>query len=334
MDNKTLRADLATPEGRSDKVWINYALDSFASVEPKEKSADYVRAREAYARKLVREVARQRVPSLIVALFESYDSRKENDFVELMWLVEALYSALPKRVQKDQACAILAVTRHSCGHGGIEEPIKLAKASFEGSSYTPEFFQALRTYRDRLVGLHSAEVTRVLGEIAQILWQDPQEPLRPRHCLSASVRERYFALENDRRDEWSQLLRYVDRTARRRPDKKWTTGASLALQKFGGDTFARDFAGWLTVPAGSVPLSTGGRHVLKTLIWLSALTNSSALDNVLPQLIDLDYTKPKAAVHLVYAVGYWLESRPPEFADEHRQRLRAKWPIAGARIRG
>jgi hypothetical protein len=49
-------------------------------------------------------------------------------------------------------------------------------------------------------------------------------------------------------------------------------------------------------------------------------------------LIDLRYEKPKAAVHLIYALGYWLEDRPHEVAVRHRQRLREKWPIAGSRI--
>jgi len=73
--------------------------------------------------------------------------------------------------------------------------------------------------------------------------------------------------------------------------------------------------------------------VVKTLIWFSALTNSNRLDNLLPRLIDLQYAKPEAAVHLIYALGYWLETKPKEFTDEHRERLREKWPIAGGRIR-
>ncbi len=271
---------------------------------------------------------------MIVALFDSYESRKSDAFSELMWLIEALYSVLPKTIKRDDACAILAATRHTCGHGGVAEPIELAKASFSDSPYTPEFFQALRTYRDRLAGLNSSEVAGVRGQIAIILWQDPNEPLSPRNCLSAGIREGYFALERARRNQWSQLLRLVDRTARRRPDRGWTRRAGLALNNLGSDAFAQELAEWLKIPVGQVPLSTGGRHVLKTMIWFAALTHSNRLDNLLPRLIDLQYAKPEAAVHLIYAIGYWLESRPDELADEHRKRLREKWPIAGSRIRG
>ena len=105
------------------------------------------------------------------------------------------------------------------------------------------------------------------------------------------------------------------------------------MNNLGADIFARDLAEWLKIPEGQVPLSTGGRHVVKTIIWFSALTDSNRLENLLPKLIDIQYAKPEAAVHLVYALGYWLESRPNEFAFEHRKRLREKWPLAGSRIR-
>ena len=109
--------------------------------------------------------------------------------------------------------------------------------------------------------------------------------------------------------------------------------AGPALNDLGCDVFTRDLAEWLKIPDGQVPLSTGGRHVLKTMIWYSALTNSDRLDGLLQGLIDLQYAKPEAAVHLIYAIGYWLEARPKVFSDEHRKRLREKWPIAGSRIR-
>lgn len=330
----SVASDLSTIDALSDKQWVDRALNSFASVEPKEKGLAYVRARDAWAHQLVSNLAAERVPQMIVALFDAYESRKNDAFSELMWLIEALYAALPPKIGKDDACAILAATRHSCGHGGIAEPINLAKRAFDDSAYTPEFFEALRTYRDRLAGIHSNAVTSVRGEIALTLWLDPKERLRPRHCLSAAIREGYFALQADHRNDWSQLFRHVDRTARRRPDKKWTAGASSTLKNLGADRFTEDLGQWFKLPDGKVPLSTGGRHVVKTLIWFCALSDSNGLDNLLPKLIDLDYAKPKAAVHLIYAVGYWLESKPAEFADEHRKRLREKWPIAGSRIRG
>jgi hypothetical protein len=295
----------------SDKEWIDGALNSFGSVEPKEKSIAHVRACEAWARKLVSNIPAERVPRLIVALFDNYESAKENLFVEMMWLIAALYSSLPSRVSHEDACAILAATRHSCGHGGVVEPIKLAKDSLGGRSYTPEFFQALRTYRDRLAGLSSAAVTQVRGEIAAILWQDPNEPLRPRNCLSAGLREGYFALEGERQKQWSQLLQHVDRSARRRPDKAWTLGSRLPLNILGIDAFVEELEEWLKIPEGRVPLSTGGRHVVKTMIWLAALTRSNRLDDLLPRLIDLDYAKPEAAVHLIYAIGGYAKMATP-----------------------
>lgn len=69
------------------------------------------------------------------------------------------------------------------------------------------------------------------------------------------------------------------------------------------------------------------------MIWFAATSESDALDDTLPALIDLQFMQPKAAVHLIYAVGYWLRTRPPSFAAAHRERLRSKWPVVGARIR-
>lgn len=318
-----------TPE--SD--WIEDAIRSIKLLEPRERGLEHVRVRAAWAHYHASRLPVDRIPKLIVALFELYDTRKTDAFVELMWLLQALYAALPSAIENDDACAILAATRHSCGHGGVEAPIDLARSSFGTRPYTRGFFDALRTYRNRLKGLRSAEVSRARGVIALTLWQDPQEPLRPRNCLSRGVRDGFFALSDQRRGLWTTLLRHVDRTARRRPDREWVSAASLALEGIGAETFATDLAHWLIIPEGPVVLSTGGRHVVKTLIWFAALSRSNNLDNLLSAIIDLNYTDPKAAVPLIYAVGYWLESRPPEVADLLRTRLRNKWPIVGNRIR-
>ncbi|MEX2212741.1 MAG: hypothetical protein WD768_01350 [Phycisphaeraceae bacterium] len=316
-----------------DKDWIEDAIRTITLLEPRERGLEHVRVREAWAHHRASGLPIDRIPKLIVALFELYDTRKSDAFVELMWLLQALYTALPRAIEIEDACAILAATRHSCGHGGVEAPIELARSSFGTRPYTRAFCDALRAYRDRLKGLHSAEVTRARGVIALTIWQDPQEPLRPRNCLSHGVRDGFFALPEQQRGLWTNLLLHVDRTSRRRPDRKWVRAASPALEGIGSENFAIDLAHWLIIPEGPVPLSTGGRHVVKTLIWFAALSKSYNLDNLISALIDVNYTEPKAAVPLIYAVGYWLESRPPEVADSLRARLRNKWPRAGSRIR-
>ncbi len=317
-----------------DVTWVHSAVSALRELRPR-RGAGALNARRSQARALVAAVPTARRPGLIVALFEIYPARKDQAFTELMYLIEALYGALTE-VSAEQACAILATTRHSCGHGGVEAPVDLAIAAFGGRPYTPPFFDALRAYRDRLAHLRSAEVTRARGRIALLLWQDAAESLRPRHCLSRGVRVGYLALPETRRGRWARLLQHVDRTARRRPDRKWIHTAEPALADLGATRFAESLLAWLRLQDVKQPvaLSTGGRHVLKTLIWLAALSRTDHLDELLPGLIDLPYAKPKAAVHLIYAVGYWLEFRPSAMAEGHRSRLRQKWPIAGKRIRG
>ena len=284
---------------------------------------------------LVAEVPPSRQPALVVALFDLYDACKGDGFLELMYLVEALYGALPE-ISEEQACAILAATRHSCGHGGIEEPIDLASSAFADRPYTPLFFDALRTYRDRLSHIRSAAVTRARGRIAMLLWQDAAEPLRPRNCLSQGLREGYLSVPNECRGPWARLFRHLDRSAQRRPDRPWLQAAMPVLRDLGHERFAEYLQVWL-MPENAkvpVPLSTGGRHVIKTLIWFAGLAQTDHhLDDILPRLIDLHYAEPKAAVHLIYAVAYWLESRPVAMAEAHYARLREKWPLVGKRIR-
>lgn len=324
---------LLTPAG-SDTEWVEEALRSIALVEPLEPGVARIAAREAWARDHVARVPATRIPALLVTLFSIYEVRKRDSFMELMWLIEALYAGLPVDISPDDACSILAATRHSCGHGGVVEPVELACASFGREPYTPTFFGALRTYRNRLKGLYSAKVTRIRGQIAFLLWQDPTEPLRPRNCLSRGVREGFFALPDERRGLWTRLLRHTDRSARRRPARGWIRNATAELGDLAPAVFAADVSGWLKVPEGPVPLSTGGRHILKTIIWFAGIAKTNDLDDVLPALIDAQYSDPKSAVHLIYAVGYWLESRSPEVAEPLRKRLREKWPAAGSRVRG
>lgn len=326
-------SDVLLIDHRAAATWIEQAIRSLTLMEPRQPGLEHVRVREEGARNLVSNVHPSQIPRLIVALFNSYDDRKANAFSEMMWLIAALYAALPEQVDKTDACAILAATRHSCGHGGVEEPIRLVKRSFSDGGYTDELFDAIRTYQGRLSKLRSAEVTRVRGEIANLLWLDPREPLRPKRCLSAGIREGYFALSSPERKQWTRLFQSVDRTGRRRPDRKWIKEAQEALHDIGCNRFTQCIAQWLTLPEERVPLSTAGRHVVKTMIWCCTLCDPSHADQrnveeLIPGLIDLDYAAPKAAVHLIYAVGYWLDSRPAEFSDQHRERLRRRWPTA------
>lgn len=173
-----------------DRDWVENTIRALRLVEPR-IGCGALEARRARARLLVAEVPPSRRPALVVALFDLYDACKGDGFLELMYLVEALYGALPE-ISEEQACAILAATRHSCGHGGIEEPIDLASSAFADRPYTPLFFDALRTYRDRLSHIRSAAVTRARGRIAMLLWQDAAEPLhRVTACRKAYVRATY-----------------------------------------------------------------------------------------------------------------------------------------------
>ena len=318
-----------------DVRWIRSGLDRLRR-EPTPRGPGKSRALREMAHTLVAAVLPERRAALLVALFEVYAAENDGVVFELMMLVEALYAGLPPQLSRCDACEILAATRHSCGHGGVEEPIALAQAAYRSHPYDADFFSALRTYQGRLKGITSAEATRARGTIALLLWQDGSEPLHPSSCLSRPVRDGFVALTGDERDGWEGLLRHVDRTARRRPDKKWSRAARPALDALGVDAFARRLGSWWPRPQSDkkVAISTGGRHVLKTLIWYVAMAETKAFDAILPCLIDMPYAKPKAAVHLIYAVGHWLEGRPSEFAAPHRDRLRQKWPTAGARVRG
>ncbi len=322
------------PSTSEDLAWIEDAARTMDGLEPREFGSRYPGVRREWAEEHVGRTATRRLPALLVALFEIASNRGDGSFRAFSYLKHALEEALPSPIQPAEAIAILEATTHVCGHTGIEFPLWLAREAFAGQPYPPAFFDALRAYKAGIKGLRSAQVTSANGIIALLLWQDPREPLRPRHCISRGVRVGFLRLDDRRKGEWTALLHYVDRSARRRPDRQWVKAASHALADMGEKVFANDLNAWLSWPDGSAPLSTGGRHVLKTLIWFAGLCDTDRFDELLPQLIDLDYAKPKAAVHLIYAVGFWLESRPAEFANPHRAHLRAKWPIAGSRIRG
>lgn len=324
--------DVPSVDGMSDHDWLAWSFASFESMDWSQSPIGPHIAKRSWASRITRDIRSERVPGLIVSLFDCYDDRKDDAFNEMMLLVESLYIKLPPKLEPSDACSIIAATRHTCGHGRAIEPIELAKVAFAGRSFTPELFAAVRQYRDRLSSLHSSQITSTLGEIAVILWQDPHEPLKPKRCLSSGIRNGFHNLESSRREAWSGLLACVDRTARRKPDKAWVSMANVAVRDFGERDFMEDFAEWLTVPSGKVALSTGGRHVLKSLIWMAALCGPDRLDEVLPMLVDLEYASPTSAAHLIYAIAYWLDSRPDVFAEPHRERLRSKWPKVGDQV--
>ena len=106
------------------------------------KAIEY-KLRRDRAMAMVEAVPSERRPALISALFEVYADPQHNVFAELMDLIAALDAHLPKLTQAE-ACRVLASSRHSCGHGGLEEPIDVALDAFHDSAYTPELFGQTR----------------------------------------------------------------------------------------------------------------------------------------------------------------------------------------------
>lgn len=315
-----------------DRAWIEFALRTLPTLHPTVPGREHVEVREAWARDYVEQADPQRRPKLVVALFDAYSRCRDESFSELMYLIAALYPALPDPISPSDACAILAATRHSCGHSGIEEPIELAQRAFRDRPPNRQFFEALRTYRGRLEGIRSAEVTRARGVIAFLLWQDLEEPLIPRNCLSQCIRSGLSQLSGPEQGLWFGLLKHTDRTARRKPDRKWIKAASQSLSRLPPGTVSQRLLEWLNIENSPISLSTGGRHVLKSLIWCAALEDSNSLDQLLPQLIECSFSDPVAALHLIYAVNYWLDSRPPKLSEPCRRQILERWPVAASRL--
>lgn len=315
-----------------DRAWIEFALRTLPTLHPTAPGREHVEVREAWARDYVAQTEPQRRPKLVVALFDAYSRCRNESFSELMWLIAALYPALPDPINPQDACAILAATQHSCGHGGIEEPIELVQRAFRDRPLNRDAFEALRTYRGRLAGIRSAEVTRAQGVIAFLLWQDLEEPLSPRNCLSQCIRSGLSQLSNAEQALWFGLLRQTDRTAKRKPDRKWIKAASQERSLLRPGTVSQRMFEWLSFESSPISLSTGGRHVLKSLIWYAAMEDSDSLDQLLPQLIECSFSDPVAALHLIYAVNYWLDSRPPKLSEPCRRRILERWPVAASRL--
>jgi hypothetical protein len=84
---------------KQDKEWVEDAIRSIRLLEPRERGIDHIRVREAWAHHHASGLPVDRIPKLIVALFEMYDTRKTDAFVELMWLLQALYRALPSAIE-------------------------------------------------------------------------------------------------------------------------------------------------------------------------------------------------------------------------------------------
>jgi hypothetical protein len=236
-------------------------------------------------------------------------------------LNELIVTGYRSKIQpsEQEVLTILRTAYHTCAHGDdVRPPLDLAMRHFRRKPYTPEFFAALRVYRDSLGQSRPVTVQSLKAGIDFILWQDLSAPWKP--CWTTRIRDGVQEMPPVQRDRWTNLFQRFVYTDRRHLPKKFDRPFHQALDELTVEAFSRELRKWIGQPPSRMLTSTGV-HVLKNLIWCAVSANDPDLDHALTTLLDHKWKSPYLASRLARSLVLLWEHRDPERRNPQIERI-------------
>jgi hypothetical protein len=182
------------------------------------------------------------------------------------------------RPDEQQALSMLRTAHHTCAHGNdVRPPVDFALRHFRQKPYTPEFFAALRNYRDTFRQSKPTTAQSLKAAMDLILWQDLAAPWKP--CWTLRIRSGVQEMPPAERSQWADLFHGFAYTFQPGPPRNGELALRPALDKLSATTFRRRLQSWLDEPASTF-LTSSGSHVIKNLVWCAILVGDPGLDHL------------------------------------------------------
>jgi len=234
--------------------------------------------------------------------------------------------------EESDVCALLATSRHGCGHGSdVSPPLDIAQSWMQRNGYSEPIMRATREFIGSLRGVGSAQANFAKRRSAIMLLAEPSEAEGSEGGWSKHFRAVLRAMTATERAEWQRIIFNMKANDVYTPPAVWKKHARRLLSGLGHNVTLEHIQRWILIPADPAfaTVRTGGSHVLKHLVWLideSSLDPDSLLvcDGLATRLTAIDWSPTDRASKFMIAVANYLKGRPPEVAWEPLQHL-VRW---------
>jgi len=235
-----------------------------------------------------------------LAWLDQHDAELENAHLarlRLATLLRVLYRNKIPYTELDLRI-LLDLTTPLLGRIAPFGPVELVMEYLKTNDLTPELCRTLRNFQANLreeMSISQASMQSLRQQVHMLLWLDEWEQLDPTRCWSECVRRDFRTMTGDRRVNWRALLKHLRGNAPVRMPAGWARQAEPRLSAVGVEDFKEQMRTWFA-PFRSgepLPLSVAGSHVLKGLIWFSAVARDEAIKECALWLLDVKWKQKR-----------------------------------------
>jgi len=235
-----------------------------------------------------------------LAWLDRHDAELENAHLarlRLATLLRVLYSNKIPYTESDLR-VLLDLTTPLLGRIAPYGPVERVMEYLKTNDLTPELCRTLRNFQANLrkeMSISQASMQSLRQQLHMLLWLDEWEELDPRRCWSECVRRDFRIMTGDRRVNWRALLKHLRGNAPVRMPAGWARQAEPRLAAVGVEDFQEQMCTWFA-PFRSgepLPLSVAGSHVLKGLIWFSAVARDEDIKQCALWLLDVKWKQKR-----------------------------------------
>jgi len=220
-------------------------------------------------------------------------------------------------------------------------PEELLVAFVETHDLSVELAAELRRFQSELTGMpggmkyqNQAGYQVAVAHVHMLLWHDENDSIDPSRCWSEVMRADLRLMTGSRRAHWKALLRHIKGNAPAKPSTAWLKEAEKHLAQVGIEDFLDRLSAWFA-PFGTVapqPLSVAGSHILRGLLWYSAVTREPAAAEIALMLLDAVWKAKRNVDKAMVALVSLLETLPPDEAWPSLLRLQQEWPTTSVQV--
>jgi hypothetical protein len=225
------------------------------------------------------------------------------------------------------------------GRDGAAPPVGRIAEYFASHELTAEACATLRRRREAYkarIGrdYKHVDVQSELQLLDMLLWHDETDALDLAACWSERVRRDYRAMSGERRRRWQSLLRHIRGDAGSKPPKPWIKEAQSRLAAVGAEDFRSTITDWFDCFRQPDPLqlSVVGSHVLKGMLWYSALARDPAVTAASLAVADAPWKPKRNLDKVMVALALVIDTMPVEEAWAALLPLQHAWGASEGRI--
>lgn len=235
-----------------------------------------------------------------LAWLDQHDAELENAHLarlRLATLLRVLYSNKIPYTESDLRM-LFDLTTPLLGRIAPYGPVERVVEYLKTNDLTPELCRTLRNFQANLreeMSISQASMQSLRQQLHMLLWLDEWEQLDPTRCWSECVRRDFRTMTGDRRVNWRALLKHLRGNAPVRMPAGWARQAEPRLAAVGVEDFQEQMRTWFA-PFRSgepLPLSVAGSHVLKGLIWFSAVARDEQIKECALWLLDVKWKQKR-----------------------------------------